>query len=115
MKDDINNFSPGFIFKGTETGKTTHVYLYHEIYTDENGNEIVKTASGATAKANYTVAADTSVLPFGTKIKIDGVEYEVQDRGGAIKGNRIDIYFGNDHNGALKFGKKKAEVFKICN
>ena len=82
--------------------------------TDENGNEIVTTASGATAKANHTVAADTSVLPFGTKIKIDGVEYEVQDRGGKIKNKRIDVYF-SDHESALKFGKKKAEVFKICN
>lgn len=39
LKDDINNFSPGFIFAGTETGKTTHVYLYNEKYVDENGNE----------------------------------------------------------------------------
>lgn len=39
LKDDINNFSPGFIFDGNTTGKTTHVYLYNEIYVDENGNE----------------------------------------------------------------------------
>ena len=45
MNDDINNFSPGFIFKGIETGKTTHVYLYHEIYTDENGNETADSIS----------------------------------------------------------------------
>ena len=45
LNDDINNFSPGFIFKGTETGKTTHVYLYHEIYTDENGNETADSIS----------------------------------------------------------------------
>lgn len=81
---------------------------------DENGNEIVTTASGATAKANYTVAADTSVLPFGTKLRINGVTYEVQDRGGKIKNKRIDVYF-SDHESALKFGKQKAEVFKICN
>ena len=82
--------------------------------TDENGNEIVKTASGAIAKPNHTIAADTSVLPFGTKIRINGVTYEVQDRGGKIKNKRIDVYF-SDHESALKFGKQKAEVFKICN
>ncbi|MGN1155999.1 MAG: 3D domain-containing protein [Agathobacter sp.] len=77
--------------------------------TDANGNLIVVTASGRYAKANWTVAADTSVLPFGTRIYINGYEYEVQDRGGAVKGNRIDIYF-DDHQEALNFGVQYAEV-----
>lgn len=76
---------------------------------DANGNIIVVTASGRYAKANWTVAADTSVLPFGTRIYINGYEYEVQDRGGAVKGNRIDIYF-DDHQEALNFGVQYAEV-----
>lgn len=80
--------------------------------TDENGNEIVKTASGAIAKPNYTIAADTNVLPFGTKIRINGHTYEVQDRGGAIKGNRIDIYFA-DHESARKFGRQKKTIFLV--
>lgn len=80
--------------------------------TDENGNEIVKTASGAIAKPNYTIAADTSVLPFGTKVRINGHTYEVQDRGGAIKNKRIDVYFA-DHESALKFGRQKKTVFLV--
>ena len=78
-------------------------------HKDANGNIIVVTASGRYAKANWTVAADTSVLPFGTRIYINGYEYEVQDRGGAVKGNRIDIYF-DDHQEALNFGVQYAEV-----
>ena len=41
LKDDINEFSPGFIFSGLITGKKTHVYIPSEngIYIDENGNE----------------------------------------------------------------------------
>lgn len=40
LKDDIYNFVPGFIFPGTETGKTTHTYFYVDsIYTDAKGNE----------------------------------------------------------------------------
>ena len=40
LKDDINNFSPGFVFDGRETGKKTHVYFnVTEIYTDPAGNE----------------------------------------------------------------------------
>ena len=40
LKDDINNFHPGFIFDGLTTGKKTHVYFTADhIYIDENGNE----------------------------------------------------------------------------
>ena len=68
------------------------------------------TASGAKAKANHTIAADISLLPFGTIVEIDGIEYTVEDIGGAVKGNHIDIFF-DTHEEALQFGKQKAEVY----
>ena len=70
------------------------------------------TASGVKAVEGVTVAADTRVLPFGTKIIIDDHEYIVQDRGGAIKGNRIDVYF-DSHYDALKFGVQYKEIFTM--
>lgn len=39
LKDDINNFTKGMIFSGTQTGKLLHTYYYNDIYIDENGNE----------------------------------------------------------------------------
>ncbi|MBO5853307.1 MAG: hypothetical protein J6Q61_01060 [Bacteroidales bacterium] len=39
LEDDIENFTPGFVFSGEKTGKKTHVYFYNDIYTDEAGNE----------------------------------------------------------------------------
>ena len=67
------------------------------------------TASGEKAVEGITVATDKSI-PFGTKIYIDGVgERIVQDRGGAIKGNRIDLYF-DSHQEALNFGRQTKEV-----
>lgn len=40
LKDDINNFVPGFIFSGLETNKKTHVYINEDkIYIDKAGNE----------------------------------------------------------------------------
>ena len=67
------------------------------------------TASGEKATEGITVAMDKS-MPFGTKIYIDGVgERIVQDRGGAIKGNRIDLYF-DSHQEALNFGRQTKEV-----
>ena len=67
------------------------------------------TASGVKATAGRTVAVDSSI-PFGTKLIINGHEYVAEDRGGGIKGKRIDIYF-DSHQEALNFGVKKAEVF----
>lgn len=67
------------------------------------------TASGVKAVEGITIAADISILPFGTRVKIDGHIYTVQDRGGAIKGKRIDIYF-DSHQKALEFGKQTKEI-----
>ena len=66
------------------------------------------TASGVKAKQGVTVAADTR-YPYGTKFEIDVKIYTVQDRGGAIKGNRIDLYF-ESHQSALNFGRQTKEV-----
>jgi 3D (Asp-Asp-Asp) domain-containing protein len=77
---------------------------------DEYGNTIVYTASGKIAQEGYTIAADPDVLPYGTIVYIDGHEYEVQDCGGAITNNSIDIYF-NTHEAACEFGLQYGEVF----
>ena len=70
------------------------------------------TASGVKAVEGITVAADKSI-PFGTKIYIDGIgERIVQDRGGAINENHIDLFF-SDHQSALNFGRQTREVFII--
>ena len=60
------------------------------------------TASGTHATANRTIATP-STFPFGTKVVINGITYTVEDRGGAIQGNRIDIYM-NTHEEALRWG-----------
>jgi 3D (Asp-Asp-Asp) domain-containing protein len=69
------------------------------------GKSTGRTASGTMATQGRTVAMPSS-YKFGTKIEIQGMgNYVVEDRGGAIKGNRIDIFFSN-HQSALNFGKK---------
>ena len=66
------------------------------------------TAAGTKAKANHTVAAPSS-FAIGTKLLINGTVYTVEDRGGAITGNKIDIYM-NSHAEALAWGVKYMTV-----
>ncbi len=68
------------------------------------------TASGTRATAGRTIAADASKFPFGTQLKIDGHVYTVEDRGGAINGNKIDVYF-DSHSAALQWGVRYCEVY----
>lgn len=71
------------------------------------------TASGEKAVEGTTVGADTRFLSFGTKIFIEGIgERTVQDRGGAIKGERLDVYV-DSHQKALQLGRHKANVFIV--
>lgn len=67
-------------------------------------------ASGKELTAGYSIAVDPKIIPYGTVVTINGQEYEAMDCGGAIKDNRIDIYF-NNHDEALEFGVQYAEVF----
>ncbi len=67
-----------------------------------------RTASGTTATAGRTVAA-SSKFAFGTKLNIGGHIYTVEDRGGAINGNKIDI-FVNTHAEALQWGVRYLNV-----
>ena len=67
------------------------------------------TASGTRAKKG-TIAADTNIFPFGTVMYVPGYGYgRVEDRGGAISGHHIDLYYGT-HKEALQWGNKKEKV-----
>jgi 3D (Asp-Asp-Asp) domain-containing protein len=73
------------------------------------------TASGRRVSYNggRFVAADTKILKFNTKLMIPGYAnnqpVEVIDRGGAIKGNKLDVYFAT-HQEARKWGRQKLWV-----
>lgn len=77
---------------------------------DKNGNEIIVGATGEVLESGISIAVDKTVIPYGTKVLIDGKEYIAQDCGGAIKGNRIDVYH-DSHREAKEFGVQYTEVF----
>lgn len=73
---------------------------------------IVYGAYGVELVPGYSVAAP---LPYGTKLKIEGKTYEVQDTTASwivdrYAGRIIDIYVGNSHQEAINFGKQELEV-----
>lgn len=68
------------------------------------------TATGTKATARRTIAVDPNIIPYGTEVIIDGNTYVAEDCGGAIKGNKIDIYF-DSHQTALQYGRRNVEVF----
>lgn len=75
------------------------------------------TATGAVAKRNSSgyssVAVDPRVIPLGTKLYIDGYGYAIaEDIGGAIKGNKIDLYF-NGEGEVYDWGVRWVDVYII--
>lgn len=68
--------------------------------------EVGLTASGGQARLG-TVAADTASLPIGTLVFIPEFGWgRVEDRGGAIRGDRLDLWF-DDHEKARRWGRRK--------
>ncbi len=80
---------------------------------DECGNSKGITASGLSVKAMRTIACPPN-FPFGAKMEIEGYGIFVcEDRGGAIKGNHIDIYMETKSE-AFAFGRRNL-MAKIVN
>ena len=72
------------------------------------GKATGRTAMGTKATAGRTIAA-SSKFTFGTKLNINGHTYTVEDRGGGVNGNHIDI-FVNTHAEALAWGVRYLPV-----
>lgn len=71
------------------------------------------TSSGKPARPGHTVAVDPRWIPLGTQIYLEEVGYLVaEDTGGAITGNRLDIFM-KSHQEAVEFGIKKLRVYLL--
>lgn len=71
------------------------------------------TASGTIPQAKHTLAVDAKnpIVPLGTKIVMNGVEYTVEDTGTFAKyGVDFDVYYSN-HSEALAHGHKTWEAY----
>ncbi|WP_127590812.1 3D domain-containing protein [Paenibacillus lautus] len=70
-----------------------------------------------------TIAVDPKIIPLGTKVLVTGHEHpglpkkafvaEARDIGGAIKGNRIDIFIPGSQSAVKQFGIQDIKLFII--
>lgn len=93
--DEISNANIQWIDAGTFfcTAYCTEQYLH--ICGEGHGI----TASGQPIQAGVTVAADTSIFPYGTVLYIEDVGIRiVQDKGSAIQGKHLDVAVDTHEN-----------------
>ena len=73
------------------------------------------TATGTKATAGRTIAIDEDVIPFGSKVIINGHTYTAEDNAvNAITGNQVVIFF-DTHEEAAEFGIQYADVTLLLN
>lgn len=69
------------------------------------------TATGTKVTAGRTIAVDPKVIPYGTKVYIEGYGWRVaEDCGGGVKGKHIDVAMAS-HDEAMSKGVKHRDVW----
>ena len=93
------------------TGKTMSVSA--TAYTANCNGCSGVTATGVDLNANpnaKVIAVDPNVIPLGSKVYVEGYGYATAaDTGGAIKGNKIDVFIPS-HEAALDWGRKQVNI-----
>ena len=78
-----------------------------------NGVAGAKTASGTTPTEGRTIAVDSSIIPLGSRVYIEGYGvFIAEDTGGAIKDNKIDV-FVSSHDRAYELGVQYANIYLL--
>lgn len=82
-------------------------------YSAEQKGIGTRTASGTRVTEGRTIAVDPNVIPIGWWVYIEGVGFRrAEDTGGAIKGNKIDVYY-DSLKAALNFGRKSGHTVYV--
>ena len=90
-----------------ETTKSNYLGSFRIVYYGPqlrpDGTYSTTTATGTTCQIGRTIAVDPSVIPLGTRIRINGLDiagnggyFTAEDTGGGVKGNMIDIYVSSE-------------------
>lgn len=110
LADDLTNFEAS-VTRTTQKGK--HLGKFKTTgYCDSTPEKPRKTSSGVYPKAKHTVAADLSVLPSGSKIRIgeSDIIYTVEDTG--VYGKSVDIFY-ETYEIAHSHGEQYLDIYLI--
>lgn len=111
-KDKISKVTPKKVAGSNKLGKFK-LSWYSPKELGKETPEQLKTSIGKIPKEGRTIAVDPKVIPYGSIVYIQGYGYYIaEDCGGAIKGNRIDIFTAS-YDTALKNGRRTANVWLV--
>ena len=90
------------------TDFTARKVLENVVLTAYGPGGNARTASGSAPASGKTIAVDPNVIPLGTWVYIEGYGFRrAEDTGGAIQGNKLDLYFDSNQE-ASNFGIRRA-------
>lgn len=106
-------FTPTVVEEAVEEEMIVTATAYTAYCTGCSGT----TAYGIDLRSNpdqKVIAVDPRIIPLGTKVWVEGYgEAIAGDTGGAIKGNKIDVFIPS-HENAMEWGVKKVKI-KVLN
>lgn len=101
------------VSRSNDPGGGKEIYVSSTAFTANCNGCSGKTATGLDLRANpgaKVIAVDPRVIPLGTKVYVEGYGYAVAaDTGGAIKGNKIDVFFPTKSE-AYRWGRKTVKI-----
>lgn len=86
-----------------------------------NGGWAGQTATGVRPTAGRTIAVDPSIIPLGSKVRLEFTEarlqqyngiYYAEDTGGAIKGYRVDVLLSS-HSATSSAGVGQVRIYRL--
>jgi 3D (Asp-Asp-Asp) domain-containing protein len=105
--------TPPLVSRGVQSSSKKVITMRATAYTAYCKGCSGTTSTGIDLRANpgtKLIAVDPSVIPLGTKVHVEGYGYAIaSDKGGAIKGNRIDVFVPSERD-AIAFGRKIVKV-----
>ena len=114
LKEDDTSAEFSFELKNVDTSKFKKAYSFiataycNDAYTS-TGLRTHRDPNGIS-----TVAIDPTVIPYGSKLYVPGYGYAIAaDCGGAIKGNRIDLFMLSEAE-CFAFGRRGVTVYLVA-
>ncbi|MDX6527982.1 MAG: hypothetical protein QOH41_272 [Blastocatellia bacterium] len=112
IAESATDLSSSVIEKPAPPTSTADFEVAPQTYTATAYSLRGRTSSGKPVSRGL-IAADPSILPLGTRVRVDAGsfsgEYLVADTGGSVKGRRIDIWTPTARE-ALQFGRRPVKL-----